>query len=148
MYHKSYLEVTRALRSALNPIGVRVSSFSNNFYHDIRSFKDLGWHNDKVMCGETYVGNTGRWREQYHRLLRVPDRHKMSPVLQCDTKHGKENCAVGQIGARIRMIAENFTELSVFSLNGFGAGHMKGPCFADYVPFLQAFRNGTATQGL
>ena len=123
--HRHYLQVTRALQAALHPIGARVSSFSNNFYHDIRSFKDLGWNNDKVMCGETYIGNPGRWREQYHRILEVPDRAKMSPTLQCDTKHGNENCSPGQIRSRTELIAKNFTELSVFSLNGFGGGHLK-----------------------
>lgn len=123
--HRYYLQVTRALQAALHPIGVRVSSFSDNFYHDIRSFKDLGWNNDKVMCGETYIGNPGRWREQYHRILAVPDRAKMSPTLQCDTKHGNENCSPGQIRSRTELIAKNFTELSVFSLNGFGGGHLK-----------------------
>ena len=34
--HHSYLVVTSALRAALNPVGARVTSFSNNFYHDMR----------------------------------------------------------------------------------------------------------------
>lgn len=141
--HHSYLAVTSAIQAALRPIGARVTSFSNNFYHDIMSFKDLAWHNDKVLCGETYVGNPGRWREQFHRLLNSPAINKLSPVLQADTKHGHEDCEAGPIKARLSLISQNFTEVSIFSLNGPGAGHMPGRCFSHYIPFLQAFRNGT-----
>ena len=146
--HKCYLNVTETLKRVLNPIGVRVTSFSNNFYHDIKSFKDLSWNNNKVLCGETYVGKTAKWHEQWHRLASSPASARLSPTLSSNTKHGSENCNARIIENRTRLIAQNFTELSIFSLNGKGLGHEKGPCFSHYVPYLKAFLNGTINQSI
>ena len=139
--HHHYLNVTRTLQMALATVGVRVSSFSNNFYHDILSFKDLSYNNDKVLCGETYKGSQAKWREQWHRLVTSPARAKLSPVLSANTKHGSENCSPNIIGNRTLLLKQNFTEISVFSLNAPGEGHQKGGCFAKYIPFLKAFRS-------
>jgi hypothetical protein len=128
------------------PPAVRVTTYTNDFAKIIKHPEILHTSVDRIIGGETYTGESGKWIERYHELVtkNVP-RKKVSVAMATSVKKGPMNCEVAELKKHLAQIEADYVpEITIFSLNKFnGSDSGEKVCGHLWFPLLRQFLNSS-----
>jgi hypothetical protein len=130
-----------ALKRALEPVGARVTVYSNSFDSLIANVTLLASSVDRVLCGETYnAKNFTEWTQLFEGLAEQAPVRKISTAMMATTSRGDWNCYDDGMSRRLQALEKRgVPELSIFTLNALNASTGKGDCAQDWFPYMRQF---------
>eukprot|EP00056_Hartaetosiga_gracilis_P017546 m.7600 g.7600 ORF g.7600 m.7600 type:complete len:321 (-) comp5843_c0_seq1:278-1240(-) len=129
--------------AALNPIGVRVTTYSNVYAPVIADVGVLATGANLVTGGETYNGNNlDQWMQNYKQLVSsVEDINLVSPGMLASSERGSWNCETGSMQERVNQFyADKLVEFSIFVLTD-PQNPSSGNCVSLWFQYAREFLN-------
>lgn len=130
------------LRRALQPLGARVTTYSNAYSRMISNIALLSTAVDRVLDGDCYNGvSYSGWLGKYQKLLRPGvNRTAVAPAMMADTERGAWNCDNTTIAQRYaKVVADGINEIAIFTFDPTSA---RGDCSSEWLPFAKRFLRG------
>jgi hypothetical protein len=130
------------LRHALQPLGARVTAYSNAYSKMISNIALLSTAIDRVLDGDCYNGGSYKgWLAKYQKLLQpAVNRTAVAPAMMASTERGAWNCDNATIAQRYtKVVADGIDEIAIFT---FDPVSTRGDCSSGWLPFARRFLAG------
>jgi hypothetical protein len=144
---RSFATFLSKLRTALAPLGARVTVYSNAYSKMISNLALLSQSTDRVLDGDCYNGGSfAGWLGKYNKLLaKGVNRSAVAPAMMASTERGSWNCDNASIAERFdRVVADRVEEIAIFTFDPLSwstktGAHPHTDCSNSWLPFVRRF---------